>query len=227
MPTETALIRLLSWLSPAFPVGAYTYSHGLEAAVDQGLVVDRESAGAWIVDILARGAGQADAVLLGHAWRAIAADDGGLLAETAELAAALSPSTELALETEAQGAAFLRAVEAAWPTPAIARLREVHGGAVAYPVAVGCVAAGHDVPLTETAIAYLHAFGANLVSAVVRLVPLGQTDGLKLTRAIEPLLPTLAEEALITPLGEISTSTFRAEMLSMQHETQRTRLFRS
>lgn len=227
MTDETALLRLMSWLSPSFPVGAYTYSHGLEAAVEQAGITDRQSAGAWITDLVAEGAGRADTILLGHAWRAIAEGNDGLLADVAGEAVALSPTSELALETESQGAAFLRAVESAWPTGAVARLRAVHDGPVAYPVAVGVTAAGHQVALTETAVAYLHAFAANLVSAVVRLVPLGQTDGLMITSAIEPLLPKIAAEALDTPLDRLSTSTLLADIRSMQHETQRTRLFRS
>lgn len=227
MPTETNLIRLMSWLSPAFPVGAYTYSHGLETAVEDGLIHDRASAGEWIVDLIALGAGRADATLMAHAWRAIANDDDDLLMEVAEVAAAFSATSELALETEAQGAAFVKAVEAAWPTPALDTLRRVHDGPVAYPVAVGVTAAGHEVPLTEAAVAYLHAFAGNLISAVVRLVPLGQTDGLHLTRAIEPLLPKVAGTALATPLDGVASAGFLGDLKSMQHETQRTRLFRS
>lgn len=227
MPNETALLRLMSWMSPSFPVGAYTYSHGLEAAVEQAGITDRRSAGEWITDLVAEGAGRADAVLLIHAWRAITNGDEALLAEVAAEAVALSPTSELALETESQGAAFLKAVDSAWPTDAVDLLRKVHDGPVAYPVAVGVTAAGHRIALTETTVAYLHAFAANLVSAVVRLVPLGQTDGLRITSAIEPLLPKIAAVALATPLEQLSTSTLLADIRSMQHETQRTRLFRS
>ena len=227
MPTDVNLMRLMSWLSPAFPVGAYTYSHGLEAAVENGEIHDRQSAANWIVDLVGTGGGRADAVLLAHAWRAVFNDDRAALAAVAETAVALSPTSELSLETEAQGAAFLKAVDSAWPTRAVRTLRQVHDGPVAYPVAVGVAAAGHDVPLTETAIAYLHAYAANLISAVVRLVPLGQTDGLLLTQALEPLLPQVAAVALATPLEDLSSGTLIADIRSMQHETQRTRLFRS
>lgn len=227
MPDETALIRLMSWLSPAFPVGAYTYSHGLETAVEDGDIRDRQTAMHWISDIVSHGAGKTDAILLAHAWRAIVNQDDNALADVAAEAQALSSSKELSLETESQGAAFVKAVDAAWPTRAMERLRALHGGPVAYPVAVGVAAAGHNVALTDTTVAYLHAFAANLTSAVVRLVPLGQTDGLHIARGIEPLLPSIAAEAIATPLDRLAVSTFIAEMKSMQHETQRTRLFRS
>ncbi|PJK30258.1 urease accessory protein UreF [Minwuia thermotolerans] len=227
MPSDINLLRLMSWLSPAFPVGAYTYSHGLEAAVEDNLIRDRRSAEEWIVDLVTRGAGRTDATLLAHAWRAVTNGDESLLAETAETAAALSATSELALETESQGRAFLKAVDAAWPTPALEMLARVHDGPVAYPVAVGVTAAGHELPLTEAAVAYLHAYAGNLISAVVRLVPLGQTDGLRLTRAVEPLLPKVAGAALATPLASVASAGFVADLKSMQHETQRTRLFRS
>lgn len=227
MPSETNLIRLMSWLSPAFPVGAYTYSHGLESVVEDGLIRDRQSAAEWIVDLIALGAGRTDATLLSHAWRAVTNGDEALLSETAETAAALSATSELALETESQGRAFVKAVEAAWPTPALEMLARTHDGPVAYPVAVGVTAAGHEVPLTDAAVAYLHAYASNLISAVVRLVPLGQTDGLHLMRTVEPLLPRVAGTALVMPLEGITGATFLGDLKSMQHETQRTRLFRS
>ncbi|WP_417516814.1 urease accessory protein UreF [Minwuia sp.] len=227
MPENTALLRLMSWLSPSFPVGAYTYSHGLETAVEDGDIKDRASAGIWITDMVAQGAGRMDAVLMIHAWRAVVNEDDDLLVDVAEMAEALSATSELALETESQGAAFLKAVDSAWPTEATDLLRVRHDGAIAYPVAVGVTAAGHGVPLTEAAVAYLHAYAANLISATVRLVPLGQTDGLLLTSALEPLIPKVAATALVTPLDGISTMTFMADLKSMQHETQRTRLFRS
>ena len=147
MPNETALLRLMSWMSPSFPVGAYTYSHGLEAAVEQAGITDRRSAGEWITDLVAEGAGRADAVLLIHAWRAIANGDEELLADVAAEAVALSPTSELALETESQGAAFLKAADAAWPTDAVNLLRKVHQGPITYPIAVGVTAAGHQVAL--------------------------------------------------------------------------------
>lgn len=227
MPDEIALIRLMSWLSPAFPVGAYTYSHGLETAVEDGQITDRQSATLWISDIAAHGAGQADTIVLAHAWRAVIDQDDAALADVVTESAALSATSELALETESQGAAFVKAVAAAWPTEAMNRLQQAAVGPITYPVAVGVAAAGHGVALADTAIAYLHAFAANLISAIVRLVPLGQTDGLHITRSLEPLLPSIAASAIATPLDRLSVSTFIAEMKSMQHETQRTRLFRS
>lgn len=228
MPSDADLPRLLTWLSPSFPVGAYTYSHGLETAVEQELVRDRATAGDWVMDLLEHGGGMADAVLLAEAWRAVTADDPARLQDVVAEAQALAASSELALETEAQGRAFLTAVAAAWPvTPVSELLTTAARLPVAYPVAVGAAAAGHGVALQPVLVGYLHAFAANMVSAIVRLVPLGQTDGLHLLRLVEPHLNRLADDALTTTIDEIATCCLAADIASMQHEIQRTRLFRS
>lgn len=227
MTDSAALYRLLAWLSPGYPVGAYTYSHGLEFAVEAGLVVDRETACAWIADIVTHGAGYADTVFLAETHRAVIGRDTSRLAEVAEYAAAFNATRELALESQAQGQAFIEITARAWPTDALDTLRSAWDGPYAYPVAVGCAAAGHALALPETAIGYLQAFAANLISAAVRLVPLGQTDGQRITAAIEaPVLETAAY-ALSTRLDDVATASMIADICSMKHETQHTRLFRS
>lgn len=228
MPSDADLPRLLTWLSPSFPVGAYTYSHGLETAVEQELIRDRATAGDWVLDLLEHGGGMADAVLLTEAWRAVTADDPVRLQDVVAEAQALTASSELALETEAQGRAFLTAVAAAWPVASVSDLLATAARSpVAYPVAVGVAAAGHGVALQPVLVGYLHAFAANMVSAIVRLVPLGQTDGLHLLRLVEPQLNRLADDALTSTIDEIATCCLAADIASMQHEIQRTRLFRS
>src|SRR5439155_17953030 len=121
--------------------------------------------------------GFCDAVFLVCAYRAAAAQDEPALRAVAELASAFAPSKERHLETTAQGRAFIEATRAAWPCPALDRLVEVWLGPYAYPVAVGVAAAGHGVGVEPAVAAFLHAIGANLISAGVRLIPLGQTDG--------------------------------------------------
>ncbi|MCW2306938.1 urease accessory protein UreF [Rhodobium gokarnense] len=221
------LLALMTWLSPAYPVGAYTYSHGLDQAVEAGRVRDAATAKAWIADIVELGGGFSDAVFLGHAHRAAMEGDAAALAETAELAAAFAGTAELALESHAQGAAFLKVTEAAWPTPTLDALKAAFSGPYAYPVAVGVVAAGHGVPVELAARAYLQAFAANLVSAAVRLVPLGQTDGQRITAAVMPLVEQSAARALEKALDDVANGALLADLSSMKHETQHTRLFRS
>ena len=220
-----ALYRLMAWLSPAYPVGAFSYSSGIEWAVESGDITDAATLKDWLATMLADGGGFCDAVLFAHAHRAV--DDAAALRDIAELAAALAPSKERHLETTAQGNAFVEATRAAWGCAALERLKAAWDGPVAYPVAVAVAAAGHGIPLTPALAAFLQALVANWVSAGVRLVPLGQTDGQRVVAALEPAVAATAQRALATPLDDLGASAFRADLASLRHETQYTRLFRS
>lgn len=221
-----ALYRLMAWLSPSYPVGAFTHSHGLEWEVEAGTVADAGGLCAWIGDILCLGAGRQDAILLAETWRAARAGDIAGLARVAELAASLAPSRERRTETMSQGRAFVLATAAAWP--ASCGTEPVSDPAdIAYPVAVGLASARHMVPLEPALTAYLHAFAANLVSAGVRLVPLGQTDGQRAIARLESVVVAVAAEALAAGLDDIGGCVLLADIASMRHETQYTRLFRT
>jgi urease accessory protein len=217
----------MAWLSPAYPIGAFSYSSGIEWAVEAGDINNAETLRQWLAVMIAEGGGFCDAVLFVHAHRATAAADDAALHAVAELAAALVPSKERFLETTAQGRAFLDATKAAWPSPALLRLENVWRGAVALPVAVGVACAGHDIACEQALGAFIHALTANWISAGVRLVPLGQTDGQRVLAALEAVVAATAHRALATPLDEIGSAAFRADLATMQHETQYTRLFRS
>lgn len=236
--TDTAaLYRLLAWLSPSFPVGAYTYSHGLEWAIEDGTVHGASDLQRWLDDVLRHGSGRNDAILLARVHEAFRAGDLGLCREIAELSVAQQPSKERHLETTAQGTAFVSAVTQAWPVAdaqASARLAEFarpdgqnHIAMWSYPVAVGIFSAAHGIPMRPAVHGALHAFAANLVSAAVRAVPLGQTDGQRVIAALEPVITQVSEEALSASLDDIGSSSFRADIASQKHETQRTRLFRT
>jgi urease accessory protein len=222
-----SLYRLMAWLSPAYPTGAFSYSSGLEWAVDTGDITDAATLERWVAVMIADGSGFCDAVLLSHAHRAAAGGDDPALHAVAELAAAFTASKERQLETTAQGRAFLDTTRAAWPTPALDRLVAAWDGAIALPIAVGVASAGHGIELAPALCAFLQAIAANLVSSGVRLVPLGQTDGQRTLAALEPVVAATAERALVTALDDIGSATFRADIASMRHETQYTRLFRS
>jgi urease accessory protein len=224
---SAALYRLMAWLSPAYPVGAFSYSSGIEWAVEAGDVTDAASLERWLAVMIAEGGGFCDAVFLVHAHRAAAASADEPLRAAAELAAVFAPSKERHLETTAQGRAFLETTCAAWPCAALDRLLAVWDGAVALPVAVGVACAGHGVPLAPALQAYLHAMAANQISAGVRLVPLGQTDGQRILAALEPVVAATAGRALVTALDEVGSASFRADLASIRHQTQYTRLFRS
>jgi urease accessory protein len=213
-----ALLRLAAWISPAFPVGAFGYSHGLERAVADARVDGPEALSAWISDALEHGAGRSDAILLAHAWRAGAAGDAAALADLAELARALAPSRQRLAETAQPGAAFASTVEAAWETP---------GAPAPYPVALGQTAGVAGVPLEAVLPLAVQGFAAALVSAGIRLVPVGQTDGQRILAGHSPLIARIAAEAADAPLDAIGSAAFRIDIDAMTHETLETRLFRS
>jgi urease accessory protein len=217
----------MAWLSPAYPIGAFSYSGGLEWAVEAGDIKDAETLRQWLAVMLGEGSGFCDGVFFVHAYKASAANDQAGLRAVAELAAAFAPSKERLLETAAQGRAFVDATRAAWPCPALDELEAVWPGAIALPVAVGVTCAGHGIPCEPALQAFVQALTANWISAGVRLIPLGQTDGQRVLAALELNVVAAAERALISPLDEIGTCTFRADIASMRHETQYTRLFRS
>lgn len=224
-----ALQKLLTWLSPAFPVGGYTYSHGLEWAIEDGTVTNADSLRAWLADIVRHGAGRTDAILFHHAWRVAADGDAERLAGIAELGAAFQPSKERHLEANAQGRAFLSAVTAAWPNPRLGRLAApfADGRALPYAVAVAMAASAHDVPVQAATTALLQAFVANIVSAGVRAIPIGQTDGQRIVAALTPVAAEVAAKAEGATLDDLGGAALRADIASMKHETQYTRLFRS
>ncbi len=226
MNTDSSLYRLLAWLSPAFPVGAFSYSHGLEYAVEAGLVTGRDDLVAWIAGLLRHGTALNDAMLFVGAWRARDAQDAVALREITVLSAAMRPTSEMALESQAQGAAFARAISDAWPHPGLDALLPLKE-AGSYPVAVALCAHAHGVEMRAALAAYLHAFTANLISAGVRLIPLGQTDGQIALRLLEPDVAGAAEMAQSVPLSELGGAAPMLDFCSANHETQYTRLFRS
>jgi urease accessory protein len=222
-----ALYRLMTWLSPSFPVGAFSYSSGIEWAVDAGDIADAASLQNWLTSMLTDGAGFCDGVFLAHAHRAASTGDETRLAGIAELASVFVPSRERQLETSTQGRAFVDVARAAWNSASLDRLVASCGGVIVYPVAVGVVSAAHAIPLEPVVHAFLHAVVSNWISAGARLVPLGQTVCQRLLARIEPAVTATAGRALKASLDDLGSATFRADLAGMRHETQYTRLFRS
>ena len=211
MSTE-AILKLANWLSPSFPVGAFAYSHGLEWAIHTGDVSDEGSTKNWVKTCLIHGTARTDAILLVQTMR------GGDVQELDDLARALAASKERSLETHAQGEAFSLAMAGAWagdPTPR------------AYPIAVGLAARAHDCPMQETVSLYLQAFVSNLVSAAIRLVPIGQVQGQRIIAALMPTITALTEDAVNASLDDIGGCAMLSDIASMRHETQTVRLFRT
>lgn len=231
--TSGALYRLMTFLSPAFPVGAFTYSHGLEQVIEQGVVTNRADLARWLEDILRFGAGRTDAILLAETYRNVQANDRSAVQDLRELGLVLQPSRERRLETAAQGTAFVRTVQKSWKPDGggSGSLFDDLVGADRddwpYPVAVGLVCAAHAIPLAPALASFLQAFAANLVSAAIRAVPLGQNDGQRVIAGLETAIFDVAGNALGSGLEDLGSSAFLADIASMAHETQYSRLFRS
>jgi len=222
-----ALYRLMSWLSPAFPVGGFSYSSGIEWAVEAGDIRDAHSLRDWLETMVKDGSGFCDGVFLAHAHRAVRSGDHAALRDIAELAAAFVPSAERQLETLSQGRAFIAAAHAAWSCARLEQALSHRDGAIVYPVAVGLVSAAHAIPLDPTLHAFLHALVANWISAGVRLIPLGQSAGQRVLASLERAVATTLDRARQATLEELGSATFRADLAGLRHETQYTRLFRS
>jgi urease accessory protein len=225
--SHEALYRLMIWLSPAYPVGAFAYSSGIEWAVEAGDITDAATLRGWLESMLTAGAGINDGILFAHMHRAMTSGDDASAAEIAELAAAFVASRERYEETTKLGRAFVDVTQAAWPCRALVRLQEIWTGAITYPIAVGAACAGHAVPLAPALHALLTAVISNWISAGVRLVPLGHTDSQRLLQMLEPVVAATALRAAAATLDDLGSATFRADLAGIKHETQYTRLFRS
>lgn len=217
MTTDASLLRLFAWLSPAFPTGAFTCSHGLEWAVEAGDIRDADTLQEWLIDVVRYGTGRGDCILLRHAHRA--AREATVLSEIAEFAVASAPTRERLAETLGQGTAFLRAARA-WGVPSLP-------DETPYPVAVGALAGWHKIDEDDTVAAYLQACASSLISAAVRLVPLGQSDGVRALASLEPCILSMTEDTSTASLEDVGSCAFRSDLAAMHHETQSTRLFRS
>ncbi|MCJ8509905.1 urease accessory protein UreF [Rhizobium lemnae] len=215
-----ALMRLMAWLSPAFPVGGFAYSSGLERAVHDRLVTDAAGLEAWLSTSLRHGMLWNDAVFVSLAARCYEASDP--LSELAELALALAGSAERHMETLSLGKAFLMAATA-WPSPVFERLPVE----CPYPVSVGAVAGAHGISAEQAIAAFLHAGLSQGVSAGIRLGVAGQQDGLRILSALEATAGKVAERAVVAELNDLGSATVQADIASIRHEAQVSRLFRS
>ena len=224
----SGICRLLAWLSPALPVGSFAFSHALEAAAESGSVADRTSLQNWVNAVIVCGSGRIDADILRDAYRAAIADNVEELVFANRRGLAFRATAEMAIETEAQGAAFLDTCRAAWPEVFLDRwAKALDGTPVCYAAAVGAAISRAGLPLEWALTGYLQAMASNLVSAGLRLGIVGQTDGQRILAALEPVICTAAARTLTREPEAFGSATFAVELASMAHETQYTRLFRS
>lgn len=232
--SNASLYRLMSWLSPSFPVGAYSYSHGIEYAFEAGDVTDPASLQHWIEGILEFGSGNTDGTLFRAGWEASRQQDDELMEWAIVTATTLRATKEMALENSAQGMAFLETLRKSWHNDGLDTfdqwLEKLERPA-SYPVVVGVAAALSEIELESALAAYLHAFISNLVSAGVRMIPLGQTAGQQIISSLEAPVTLAARSMAECPMDllkhNIGSAAVTVDWSSMKHETQYTRIFRS
>lgn len=225
-----ALLRQQSWLSPSFPTGSYSYSHGIEWAVEAGDIHDCKSLVDWLEADLCYGSGRNEAIFFIEAWRSATDNNCERLLETAELAAAFRSTSEFALETSQQATACLATLRRVWPDPFLEILSESLAQLRLAPVlsvVLGVRTARQGIPATLALPAFLQSYLANLVTAGVRLIPLGQTDGQLTIAELEPAVLAMAAQAEEATIRDLGSAAFMVDLSSESHETQYTRLFRS
>lgn len=215
-----ALLRLVTWLSPAFPVGSFSYSSGLEQAVHDGLVASADDLRLWLETLMHRGTLWNDALLLAESYKS--RDDAPRLTAVAELAEALAGSRERHMETMLLGEAFVAAARP-WPHPVLDML----AAQTAYPVAVGAVAGAHGTGLEPALAAFLNASASNAISVAIRCGVTGQRDGVGVLAGLEKTVATVAARAARGSLDNLGSAAIMADIASLRHENLHSRLFRS
>lgn len=215
MTTEREILTLAQWLSPAFPIGAFAYSHGLEAAIHCGAIASGEELSHWLTDILQHGSGRNDCILLRAAY---ACEDAVAMTHINDMALAFASSLERRMEQSLQGAAFCKTTDAIWGG---------EGASYVYPVAVGVAAARLKIDVTLTAAMYLHAVISNLISAAMRLMALGQTEGQGILAALTTLCDETAKMTADATLDDLQSTAFMVDIAAMHHETLQPRIFRT
>jgi urease accessory protein len=228
--TPLGLLRLQTWLSPAFPIGAYSYSHGIEWAVETGEVHDCESLVDWLEADLCHGSGRNEAIFFAEAWRCAANDHRDGLLRASELAAAYRGTAEFALESCQQAHACMTTLSRVWPNELLRwlaiRLQELDIPPVP-SIVLGSRTGSERIPLGLALPAFLQSYFAGLVTAGVRLIPLGQTAGQLAVARLEESVIAVGTQALESTLDAVGSASLKVDLASMAHETQYTRLFRS
>jgi urease accessory protein len=225
-----ALLRLQSWLSPAFPIGSYSYSHALEWAVEAGYVLDRRTLVDWLEATLCYGSGRNEAIFFKVAWRSTVDEDRATLFEVAEAAAAFRGTSEFALESSQQAVACLAVLRQVWPDRTVAWLSDIlreRGVQPSLAVVLGVCSARQGIPACLAMPAFLQSYLANLVTAGVRLIPLGQTEGQLAIAELEESVLAVSTKNQAATIDDLGSAGFMVDLCSAMHETQYTRLFRS
>jgi len=230
-PLPAAALLQLIWLaSPALPVGGFSYSDGLEAAVDAGLVSDEASAGRWLCDQLALSQQRAELPLLASAFKAWARHDGARIAELNGWALQTRETRETRQQAMQMGRSLADWLRQRQPDDARVPLLAALAPAPTWPVAFALAAVATGAPLRESLLAFAFGWAENMVQAAIKSVPLGQSAGQRLLGTLAAALPAVVDDAIGTAAAGDTARQNLAPMLailSARHEAQYSRLFRS
>jgi urease accessory protein len=228
--SRQGLLRLQSWVSPTFPVGAFSYSHALEWAIQAGQISDRESLLDWLDADLRFGSARNEAIFFAEAWRNAKSAQMGQLFELSELAAAFRSTCEFAVEASQQASAYATTLSQVWPDRILTQLSGALQRAGVQPsisVILGIRTSRQSVALNLALPSFLQSYCSNLVTIGMRLIPLGQTDGQLAIAALEEAVLAVAAEAQTATIEDLGSAAFMIDLASSSHETQQPRLFRT
>ena len=224
---DNGLYHLLSWFSPNYPVGSYAYSHGLEYAVETGIVDNIYHLENWIKDLLFYGTGANDAIFINQTYESILSNNYKLFVDIAIMSKSCIPTQEIALESEQQGISFYKVTSATLSSKKFEKLINSIMSYITYPIVVGCAGALINIKKIHLINSYLHAFISNILSAALRIMPVGQTDIQCLLFKFKKDIQTISINTLSKSIEDIGSSTFMIDWASANHEGQYSRLFRS
>lgn len=225
MLTDMQLLSLLQLTSSALPVGAYSYSEGLEILVENGMITSPESLQKWLESELKYGAIRMEAAVMIRAYEAVKALDLQLLSYWNQWLSAARETEELRSASWQMGRSLIQLLEKLHPQ--IKSITSTVGNPCNYAIAFGIALAYHQINIQAGLLGYLYSWVSNLITAGVKLIPLGQTAGQQLIRFLQPLLTNNAAQITAMVDDELSCCSWGLSLASMQHETQYTRLFRS
>ena len=212
MHTDLKFMTVMQWMSPAFPIGAFAYSHGLELAIDKDQVSNGEKLQKWITDLLEYGSLRTDSIFISLILR------GHDAKKMNELSMALCPAGERLLETKLQGSAFAKVIEDVWQQDI---------GELSLPIAVALAAKNQSIEQDLILPAYLHAFCSNLISAAIRLIPIGQTEGQRIMLELYPTISDLVKTASESEIDDLNSACFFSDVSAMEHEYLQPRIFKT
>ena len=212
MHTDLKFMTVMQWMSPAFPIGAFAYSHGLEWAIDKDHVSNGEKLQKWITDLLEYGSLRTDAIFISLILR------GHDVRKMNELSMALCPAGERLLETKLQGSAFAKVIEDVWQQDI---------GELSLPIAVALAAKNQSIEQDLILPAYLYAFCSNLISAAIRLIPIGQTEGQRIMLELYTTISDLVQTASESEIDDLNSACFFSDVSAMEHEYLQPRIFKT